>query len=106
VLAYANAQGQVHYIFDSKGEPRWILAARDGDAGLAEGMLHLLQFSGFCAVCTPVDISYQNVGDVSFDFAAETSGTWTLDFSLLSPLLQSISRADSVVKLSDTLSCE
>jgi subtilisin family serine protease len=106
VLAYANAQGQVHYIFDASGAPRWILAARDGDAGLAEGMLHLLQFSGFCAVCTPVDISYQNVGDVSFDFSAETSGTWTLDFSLLSPLLQNINRADSVVKLSDTLSCE
>jgi len=106
VLAYANAQGQVHYIFDAKGEPRWILAARDGDAGLADGMLHLLQFSGFCAVCTPVGISYQNVGDVSFDFSAETSGTWTLDFSLLSPLLQSIDRADSVVKLSDTLTCD
>jgi len=106
VLSYANAKSQVHYIFDAQGGPRWIFAARDGDPGLTDSELHLLQFKGFCAVCTPAAISYQRVGDVTFVFAGETSGDWTLNFELKSPLVQSIDRADSVVKLSDTLVCE
>jgi len=106
VLAYAAAEAQVHYIYDAKGEPRWIFASHDNEATATQGVLQLLQFSGFCAVCTPVAVNYQTVGQVDFSFGTETSGNWTLDFDLDSPLLQSINRTDSVVKLSDTLNCE
>ncbi len=106
VLAYSNANAQVHYIFDANGEPRWVLAAHDNDPSPVPGVLQLLQFNGFCAVCTPADVSYQNAGNISYAFGTEISGNWTLNLDLDSPLAQSIDRADSVVKLSDALSCE
>jgi subtilisin family serine protease len=106
VLAYADAEAQLHYIYDAKGEPRWLLAAHDNEPAVIPGVLQLLQFSGFCAVCTPVDVSFSNVGDISFSFGSQTSGNWTLDFGLDAPLVQSINRSDSIVKLSDTLSCD
>ena len=69
-------------------------------------MLQLHQYTGFCAVCTPVDVSAKHIGDMEYSFGTETSGNWTLDFDLDSPLVQNINRFDSVVKLSDTLSCQ
>jgi len=106
VLSYLDAEAQVHYIFDASGEPRWIFAAHDNEPEIIDGVLQLLQFKGFCAVCTPAAISFQNIGDITFAFGAEDSGDWTLNFDLQSPLMQNISRVDSVVKLSDTLTCE
>lgn len=106
LLAYANAEAQIHYIYDAKGEPRWLLASHDTEPEFIPGVLQMLQFSGFCAVCAPVAVSFSNVGDINFAFGAETSGNWTLDFDLDAPLVQSIERSDSIVKLSATLSCE
>ncbi len=106
VLVYANAEAQVHYIYDAKGEPRWLLATHDNEPAVIAGVLQLQQFNGFCAVCTPVAVSFHTVGDITYSFGTEISGNWTLDFDLDSPLLQSITRTDSVVKLSDTLSCQ
>jgi len=106
ILDYAHAEAQVHYIYDAKGEPRWVFAAHDTEPKVVPGVLQLLQFNGFCAVCTPTEVSFHNVGDVTYSFGSETSGNWTLNFHLTSPLAQSIMRSDSVVKLSDTLSCQ
>jgi subtilisin family serine protease len=106
VLAYAAAEAQVHYIYDGEGVPRWLIGAHDEETAPQDGVLQLLQFSGYCAVCTPVEVSWHTAGEVDYSFASDTAGDWTLDFSLDAPLSQTISRSDQVVKLSDTLSCE
>ena len=106
ILEYAHSEGQGHYIFDAKGEPRWIFAGHETEPSVVPGVLQLLQFKGFCAVCAPTDVTYHNVGNVTYSFDSETSGSWTLDFHLTSPLVQSIVRTDNVVKLSDTLVCQ
>ncbi len=106
VLVYAGAQAQVHYLFDSSGEPRWTLAAADGNQSATAETIPLLQFDGFCAVCAEETVTYDTVGEVRRTFSSQTSGSWTLDFDLDAPLDQNINRTDSIVKLSDTLTCQ
>jgi len=106
VLVYASAQAQVHYLFDANGEPRWILAADDANQSATATEIPLLQFKGFCAVCTPVTVTNTPIGTVKRTFTSQTAGSWTLDFNLASPLSQSIHRTDSIKKFSDALSCD
>lgn len=105
VLVYDGAQAQVHYFYDAYGVPRWALAADDANQSATAEEIPLLQFSGFCATCTPVATSFDTIGMVERTFSSETSGSWTLDFVLDAPLNQNINRTDSVQKLSDTLNC-
>jgi hypothetical protein len=106
VLVYQAAQAQVHYLYDASGVPRWVIAADDDNQSATAQVIPLLQFDGFCATCTPVEVTYETMGTVTRSFATESSGSWTLDFALLPPLVQSIDRTDSIVKLSDTLNCQ
>jgi hypothetical protein len=106
VLVYADAQAQVHYLFDGSGIPRWIIAADDENQSPSAEEIPLLQFDGFCALCAPEEVVWDTVGMVTRSFDSETSGSWTLDFVLEPPLMQSIDRSDDIVKLSDTLVCK
>lgn len=106
VLRYEAAQAQVHYLFDASGNPRWIIAADDGNQSANAPEIPLLQFDGFCAVCDVEEVTWETVGMVTRAFDSETEGSWTLDFVLAPPLVQSIDRSDNIVKLSDTLACE
>ncbi|MDX1381598.1 MAG: hypothetical protein R3233_10775, partial [Xanthomonadales bacterium] len=105
LLAYAAAQAQVHYFYDDDGVPRWLIAAESG-SGPNDPDLPLLQFKGFCAVCPSAPITLQQVGTVERSFGSDSTGSWTLDFSLAPPLQQDITRTDSITKLSDALVCQ
>ena len=106
VLVYESAQAQVHYLFDADGEPRWLLAAADGNQSATAETIPLLQFKGFCAACSPTSTTFSTVGNVQRTFNNENAGNWTLNFDLDSPLNQSINRSDSIIKLSDPFACE
>lgn len=106
VLVYNSAQAQVHYLYDNKGEPRWVIAADDNNQSATAQVIPMLQFKGFCAVCNPTAVSWDTIGTVSRTFTSQTAGKWTLKFNLDSPLAQNINRTDNIEKLSDTLSCE
>ncbi len=106
VLVYNAAQAQVHYLFDALGVPRWIIAADDDNQSATATEIPLLQFDGFCSVCTPETVTFDTVGIVTRGFEDESNGSWTLDFVLDPPLDQSIERTDTIIKLSDTLVCE
>lgn len=106
VLVYNASQAQVHYLFDTRGVPRWVIAADDANPSPTAEVIPLLQFDGFCSVCDPEEVVWDTVGTVSRTFADETAGNWTLNFTLNPPLVQSIDRTDDVIKLSDTLLCE
>jgi subtilisin family serine protease len=106
VLVYQAAQAQVHYLYDASGVPRWVIAADDDNQSATAQVIPLLQFDGFCATCAPVEVTYATMGTVTRSFSTESSGSWTLDFALLPPLVQSIDRTDSILKLSDTLNCQ
>lgn len=106
VVVYEQAQAQVHYLFDDFGNPRWLIAADDGNQSATAEVIPLLQFDGFCAVCAPETVVWDTVGSVSRTFDSETTGSWTLDFELLAPLQLLVDRTDSIVKLSTTLECQ
>jgi hypothetical protein len=106
ILVNALAQGQIHYLFDADGAPRWLLAApASGGAAPTDPELPLFQYDGFCPNCAG-DVTEQEVGVLSRSFASETSGSWTLDYLLAAPLSGDVNRTDSVVKLTETLDCE
>ena len=66
----------------------------------------LMQFEGYCAVCTgDVPVS-QDVGIFSIDFSGENIAGWNLDYVLAPPLSGSINRNDAVGKLTVLLGCQ
>ena len=99
-------QGHIHYLFDDVGNPRWLLAFL-GDVQPPEANeMPINQFTGYCAVCTESDVSFDPVGVFTRTFSDESTASWTLDYLLNAPLSGSVIRTDSVVKLTNTLVCE
>jgi hypothetical protein len=105
VLTNEATQGYLHYIYDAEGKPVWLLAAND-TTDLPHADVTLLQFSGYCAVCTGAVPTNQEVGLFSLDYADEISATWNLNYVLAFPLSGSVDRTDSTEKLTVPLICQ
>ena len=99
----AVSQGYVHYVYDSLGRPVWLNGA-DG-SGPDGREIGLLQWSGFCAVCTGPAPTFETVGVFTRDYASETSMSWNLDYVLSPPLAGSIDRTDDTWKITNPLVC-
>lgn len=106
VMVNDIAQAQIHYLFDAGGKPRWLFGQSLTDASPTLETLDLLQFHGYCAVCNSADVDFDPVGMLSREFGSETDGSWTLEYELLAPLDGTIDRTDSVIRLTDVLSCQ
>jgi subtilisin family serine protease len=106
ILMNASIQSQIHYLFDSTGRPRWLLAHDASSPGPAEPNMPMLQYTGYCAVCATGTVSTEEVGVVSRSFSTENAGSWTLDYLFEAPLGGSVERTDSIVKITDTMACE
>ena len=100
----ASNQAQIHYLFDDNGDPRWLLGA---DAA-SSGSMGLLQFSGYCSVCegSPDDVASTSVGLLERTFDSNTGGSWTLDYVFEPPLGGSVTRTDSIIKLTNDIQCQ
>lgn len=97
----SSVQSQTHYVFDDSGVPRWLTAP----AQISSETFSLLQFTGPCPNCNaPVDNA--SVGMLTRDFDSESSGGWTLDYSLAEPLSSTVERTDPATRLSSSGSCE
>ncbi len=99
------SQGFVHYIFDDSGRPVWLIGTPEPQSG-TEPESTLLQFSGFCAVCSDSPITIDSVGLFTREFTSESSMNWNLDYVLKTPLSGSINRSDDTSKLTTPVSCE
>jgi hypothetical protein len=110
VMVNANSQGFVHYIYDSNGNPIWLLGATalPATSGAVEETreVTMRQWSGFCPVCTGPAPTKQPVGSFTRDFIDESNMTWTLDYSLLPPLEGVINRTDDTGKLTSRVECQ
>jgi len=105
VLVNAVSQGYLHYIYDANGNPVWLLGANVTD-GLPHAEVPLLQFSGYCAVCSGATPTSQEVGVLTLDYADDSNMTWNLDYVLMPPLSGSVDRTDVAEKLTDPLVCQ
>jgi len=99
-----TSQAFLHYIYDDRGRPVWLLASPDPQ-GPDIQELGLLQFGGYCAVCASDEISIETVGLFSRDFASEVDMNWTLDYVFNSPLSGSVDRTDDTRKLTEPVAC-
>lgn len=105
VLVNSSTQGQVHYLYDSVGVPRWLLASSDEVVLPTDREIPMKQFSGFCPTCVG-EVSSTEVGLLTRDFTSETTGSWTLNYVLKAPLLGDVNRTENTFKLSNTLACD
>ena len=103
MVVNGSSQGYVHYLYDSLGRPVWLNGADGSDPDARE--ISLLQWSGFCAVCTGPAPTFETVGMFTRDYASETSMTWNLDYVLNSPLSGSVNRTDDTGKITTPLVC-
>ncbi len=105
VLVNEVSQGYLHYIYDARGRPVWLIGAGVTD-GLPHAEIPLLQFSGYCAVCTGSAPTSAEVGVLTMDYADENNVTWNLNYMLNAPLSGAVNRTDDARKLTVPLSCQ
>jgi hypothetical protein len=106
ILMNSATQAQIHYLFDAVGMPRWLFAQDRDEPAPTNPEIPMLQFSGYCAVCSKAAVASQPVGVLDRSFSSETEGSWTLDYLFAPPLSGSVERTDQIVKLTDTIPCE
>jgi len=106
VVANVSTEGHLHYIYDDRGNPAWLLGA-DVTANIPGSQeIDLLQFSGFCALCTGDKPTTETVGTLTREYADEENMTWNLDYVLSAPLSGSVNRPDDTRKLTLTQACQ
>jgi len=106
ILLNAITQSQIHYLYDGKGAPRWLVAQDLQNPQPTNDEMPMLQFSGYCAVCSPTTVSFQTVGLLGRSFSTENSGSWTLNYVFEAPLSGSVNRTEPITKLTDIISCQ
>jgi hypothetical protein len=95
----------VHYIYDDKGRPVWLIGAPEPQSS-SNPESSLLQFDGFCAVCTEEPVTVDAVGLFTREFDSEVNMTWNLNYVLNLPLSGTVDRSDDTVKLTAPIACQ
>ena len=91
--------------FDDYGKPVWLIGTPDPQSA-SNPEASLLQFKGFCAVCSEETVTIENVGLFTRDFVSESSMTWNLNYVLKPPLSGSADRSDNTIKLTAPVACQ
>ena len=105
VVVNELSQAFVHYIFDDSGRPVWLIGTPDPQSS-SNPEANLLQFEGFCAVCSEQAITNENVGLFTRNFLSESSMTGNLNYVLKPPLSGSVDRSDDTFKLTLPVACQ
>jgi len=106
VLVNVGTQGYLHYIYDDRGRPVWLLGANVNDSLPNIQEMSLLQYDGYCAVCSGTEPTTKEVGLFTGDYADELNATWNLNYVLEAPLSGSVDRTDETMKLTVPLVCQ
>jgi subtilisin family serine protease len=105
VNLYDQAQSAIHYLFDSRGNPKFLLAADATDNQATATSMPIYDYRGYCATCPEVPVIITPVGTFTRNFTNESTGSWTLNYQAFTPQ-QTVNRTDSIVKISDNLQCK
>ncbi len=104
VSVFDNSQSHIHYLFDGRGSPKFLLASDDTNHMSNATSMPILHFKAYCATCPVVPEEITEVGTFTRNFSNETAGSWTLNYSTFTPV-QNINRTDPIVKISDPIQC-
>ncbi len=99
------SQAFVHYIYDDAGLPVWLIGTPSPQSA-TNPESSLLQFDGFCAVCSEKAITFDTVGLFSRDLTSEDNMTWSLNYVLNQPLSGSVDRTDNTRKITAPIACQ
>lgn len=105
VSMFNNSQSHIHYLFDARGNPKFLLAGDAANNTSSKTTMPILHYQAYCATCTEVPVEITEVGTFARMFSSESVGSWTLDYTAFSPA-QVVNRTDPIVKISDKLQCE
>jgi len=105
VVVNEVSQGFLQYIYDDSGKPVW-LAGTPVPQSSTNPEADLLQFSGFCWLCSQKTVTIETVGLFTRDFVSETSMTWNLNYVLKPPLSGSVDRTDNTIKFTPPVACQ
>lgn len=102
VLTFPGTEVEVTYLYDAKGNPRWLYGQ---DVALGTAPFALTQYRGFCPQCEYAAIVGQTAGSLARTFASTTAGTANVTANLLSPLSGNWATTAQTGKLTQQLSC-
>ncbi len=105
VVINKGSQAFVHYIYDDSGRPIWLIGAPEPQSS-TNPEAGLLQFGGYCAVCSEKDLTVETVGLFTRTLIDENNIDWNLNYLLVPPLSGSVDRSDSTSKLTSPVACE
>ena len=104
-LVNAISQGYLHYIYDDRGRPIWLLGNDASGSPNVREMI-LWQLNGFCPVCTGDGPGLVDAGMLTRDFVDEDNMTWNLNYILNPPLSGSANRTDAAGKVTHRVTCQ
>jgi hypothetical protein len=104
VSMFDNSQSHIHYLFDGRGNPKFLLAADATNSMSNKTSMPILHYKAYCATCPEVPVEITEVGTYTRNFNTESTGSWTMNYQAFTPT-QVINRTDPIVKISDTIQC-
>ncbi len=103
VFAQTGFQNDTFYFYDTLGQPRWA----DGNiASFApNATVPLMQYSGFCPTCAYSTVSTRTIGNLSLNYTNASSGNYSTNLTLQSPLSGTWNINQPIVRLTGSPTC-
>ncbi len=102
VLTLGRAEVQIAYLYDGRGDPRWLYGQVEP---FGNPTIPMSQFRGFCPSCSYTVPTSQVVGSLLRRFDSLQRGHAALNASFVSPLVGSWSTDQDTAKLTIDLAC-
>ncbi|MGA9334523.1 MAG: S8 family serine peptidase [Rudaea sp.] len=103
VLALSQLQNDTFYFYDSLGLPHWAVGSVNPFS--ASSTLDMNQLSGFCPLCDFTPVTMRVIGTMKVDYTSTTSGHYSTDMNLLSPLSGAWKIDQPIVRLTGSPAC-
>lgn len=106
INSYPGLETMLAYLYDRKGQARWLQAVRERSASLGgTASLPLLQLQGSCPLCSYSNTTGHEVGALSRRYNTPTSGELEIDVQFRAPVPGSWSQDTPIQMLTDPRSC-
>jgi hypothetical protein len=104
VLALPEQQFDTFYLYDSLGNPVWVIGANSPFS--ASSTLDLVQSTGFCPLCTWQPLTTRPAGSMTISYASATSGQLSTAITLNAPLSGTWNENRGTLRLTGAPACQ
>jgi subtilisin family serine protease len=103
VVADPQLQFDAFYLYDTLGQPRWLIASSGPFASTMSVALD--QISGFCPTCTYMPTTLQPVGSLNVSYANASMGMVSTNVTLAPPLSGTFNINQPMARLTGAAAC-